>query len=264
MALAGFAALSAQAQEQEGGDTTKVKEKTETITFPTQGGKVEITFHSDTTMPKKPVKPHEPEERDFWAGLDLGFGGFLTGSTLNTPTGTDKYTTILGKSGHFGLNLWELGLPLGTNHVVLLTGLGVDFDQYRFSANYNPMMPTDTSGPVVRDYITNRFVTTTFNLPLMIGFDLGKKEGKGLNFSVGVVGSLVATAQTKEKYTENNTKVKAKTTADFGINPVRVNARAKLGYGSVGIFANYSLTPMFKSGSGQPELHPFSFGLSFG
>ena len=269
IATAVLAALSAQAQEQETGDTTKT-EKVEKITVPIKTGRIEIhVYENIDTATKKPESnnwtPSKPEARDFWDGLDLGFGGFVEGSNMSLPSGNHAYTSTLGKSGHVGFNAWEIGLPIYKHHMTLVTGLGMDFNHYRFSKNYNPLLPFDTAGnPVPREYITNRFITTSLTLPIMIGLDFGKTPGEGLNMSFGVVGSFVFETKVKEKYADNNSEIKRVTNSDFAVNPFRLNARAKIGYGSVGIFANYSLTPLFKNGGTQPELYPFSFGVSFG
>lgn len=267
MALAGFAALSAQAQDQEGGDTSKVKDKSEAITFPTNTGSIEIIFHSKIDSNKTTdIKPSKPEPRDFWQGLDMGFSSFIfANGTTNPPAGAERFTTDMGKSGHFGFNIWELGVPIYKNKIVFVTGLGVEVNRYRFTANYNPMSKPDTNGNyVTRDYITNRLITSQLNIPVMLGFDFGKEEGKGWNLSFGAVGSIVYGAKMKEKYTEDNTRIKKVTYDDYYMNPFRLNARVKVGYGSIGVFANYTVTPMFKSGSGMPDMHPFSLGVSIG
>jgi len=56
---------------------------------------------------------------------------------------------------------------------------------------------------------------------------------------------------------------KDKDRSSFNINAFEYAATARVGYKDVGLFATYSLTPLFESGKG-PELTPFSIGISFG
>jgi hypothetical protein len=54
---------------------------------------------------------------------------------------------------------------------------------------------------------------------------------------------------------------------DYSINPFRVQATARVGYGWFRAFANYSLTPYFKKDSGvagqeNPDIRVFSAGIT--
>ena len=46
------------------------------------------------------------------------------------------------------------------------------------------------------------------------------------------------------------------------VHPVGVNLLVQAGYGSVGLYLRYSLTPFFQRDKG-PEAVPYSFGLAF-
>ena len=47
----------------------------------------------------------------------------------------------------------------------------------------------------------------------------------------------------------------------YGLNPFKVDATVRMGYGSWGAFATYALLPMFEDGK-TTAVHPLTFGLS--
>jgi hypothetical protein len=59
---------------------------------------------------------------------------------------------------------------------------------------------------------------------------------------------------------ENGDRQKSRNNDDFNLNPFRVNASVRLGYGSFVLFANYALTPLFQKNEG-PDLTAFSTGI---
>ena len=86
------------------------------------------------------------------------------------------------------------------------------------------------------------------------------KNGKRLSISPGVTGGWRFTSYNKRVVNENGDRNKIRNNDDFNLNPFRVNASVRLGYGSFVLFANYSLTSMFKNNEG-PDLMPFSAGV---
>lgn len=271
LAIAFTAFHAANAQENEGTDTpdtTKKKETVESFTIPTDGGKIEIKFYAtdDTSANGDDDKPSKPELRKFWSGYDLGFNGYLTPSGGTTmPTGSEGFEINQGKSLHMGFNLYELGIPIYKHHVVLVTGLGIDYNNYRFKSNYTPFGTPDSTGVYQeRDYKQNRLKTFYATLPLMLGLDFSKPGKKGLHLAAGVVGGVRIGSYTKEKYNQGNDVIKTNTRGELDLNPFRLNAQARVGYGDFTVFASYALTEMFQANSGKPELYPFNFGISFG
>lgn len=54
--------------------------------------------------------------------------------------------------------------------------------------------------------------------------------------------------------------VKHKIFDDFNVNPWRVDATARIGYGNFTLFGSLSLTPFFKDNK-EPELHALTMGV---
>jgi hypothetical protein len=270
LAIAFTAFYSVQAQEEETEttpDTTKKKEVVETLTIPVDGGKIEIRFFEseDTTTTPKETKPKKVQPRDFWGGLDMGFNGYMGADGSTSIPSSPGFEINQGKSLYFGFNLYELGIPIYKHHVVLVTGLGIDYNNYRLKSNYSPFGTPDSSGKFLeRDYETNRLKTFYATMPLMLGLDFSKPGKKGLHLAAGVVGGVRFGSYTKEKYNEGNDVVKTNTRGEHDLNAFRLNAQARVGYGDFTIFASYALTEMFQENSGKPELYPFNFGISFG
>ncbi|TNE79515.1 MAG: hypothetical protein EP332_10615 [Bacteroidetes bacterium] len=242
------------------------------IVFPVEGGRLIVIFEADshkvakTDSLKKPFKKREAEPRDFWAGMDFGFNGYLTPSgNTDMTAGNEHFNYRMGKSTYLGFNLFEKDIKLYKHHVVLLTGLGIDYNNYRFAQDVNPFEAADSNGMrTQKDYITNRLKTFHATVPLMLGLDFSKPGKNGLHMAAGVVGSVRFASYTKEKVRIEGGQYKQNTHNDFNLNPFRVNAQARVGYGDFTLFANYALTPMFKKDVGMPEVYPFSFGVSFG
>lgn len=267
LAIAFTAFHAAQAQEkEETPDTTKKKETVESFTIPVEGGKIEIKFHEFEDTSTTVAKPKKTEPRKFWSGFDFGFNGYMTASGATTmPTGSEGFDINQGKSLYMGFNFYELGIPIYKHHVVLLTGLGIDYNNYRFKNNYSPFGTPDSSGAyVTRDYEQNRLKTFYATMPLMLGLDFSKPGKKGFHVAAGVVGGVRIGSYTKEKYNEGNDVIKTNTRGEHDLNPFRLSAQARVGYGDFTVFASYALTEMFRENTGKPELYPFNFGISFG
>ena len=272
MAAITLAIVAANAQEEPKPilipDTTHAP-STETIVIPMSGGKMEIRFTSDTTTRKDTTQKtwsHKPSPRDFWSGFDFGFNGFLTpDQSTSMAAGYENFNLNQGKSLYMGFNFLEQSIPLYKTNVVILTGLGLDYNNYKFSNNVSPFGDVDSLGQgVERDYIQNRLKTFYATVPLMLGIDFSKPHKNGLHLAMGVIGGVRIGSYTKEKYSEGSTVIKTNTRSEHDLNPFRVSAQARVGYGDFTLFASYALTEMFKDNTGKPELYPFNFGISFG
>lgn len=269
-----FSTAKAQVVIESNQDSTEVitedSSKNETIVIPTKAGKIEVKFTptpGDSTE-KKPEKKKEKEPVKSWSGLDLGFNGYTNSSQgISMPLGYEGFDLDIGRSYYMGLNLLERRLPIYRNHIGLISGVGMDFNNYRFRANYNPLGIPDSMGNfVTRDYTKNTLNTASITVPLLLSIDFTGKntKGRGLNMAFGVVGGVRVASMTKEKFSDGSSRMKFKTHDDFDLNPFRVNAHARVGYKGFSLFASYALTEMFKQNAGRPELYPFTMGIAIG
>ena len=79
--------------------------------------------------------------------------------------------------------------------------------------------------------------------------------------SIGFIGGIRLSTKTKVVYTsEKGNKRKLKENRSYGMVPIKVDYRLRVGYRGVCIWGNYSLTNMFNTNRA-PELKPFAVGL---
>lgn len=258
------------------GDTTRIK-----------WGNTNIFILDDSVSVKRAPK----KRRNHWAGVDLGINGFIspkTGFNLGNDPSAD--TTLpqnvtqfmeleYDKSWVFNLNFFEYFLKIKEHHFGLVTGLGLEYNNYEFKHNVklnpsggnyvydevNDFNRDYTWGEIdtTRTYTKNRFKTFYINAPLMLEVNTGQHKNKSFHVSAGAIVGYKFKTKMKYKYRENgeNTEHKYKDNQSFNTNPFRVSLTARVGYGWVNFFGTYSLTPLFEKNRG-PELHAFSVGVT--
>jgi len=177
-----------------------------------------------------------------WAGLDLMMNTFMS----NYGDMEFNYNIIKEKLGvTTGLGLSVMNYRLGDE--VRLTG-----DSAAIFSN------SDLVSNTIRSKLTVSYLT----LPLM--FELQSNSGsnnKSFHFGIGVFGGVKVGSHSKV-VTDDGGKDKYKSQDDFHLNPFRYGAMVRLGWNSVNLFAQYSLSEMFQSGEG-PVVYPMEFGFSF-
>ncbi|MDF1673604.1 MAG: DUF2807 domain-containing protein [Vicingaceae bacterium] len=234
------------------------------------------------TRTPKPRKNH-------WAGVDLGINGFMTSGgslDLSNPahfeqTNPEKVTQFmeldLNKSWTVSINFLELYIPIKNHHFGLVTGLGTEWNNYELKNN---VRLTPQGGEYVFDEVNeynqdytwgvvdtnfnltkNRFKTWFVNAPLLLEINPGKTRKKTFHLSTGAIFGLNLQTKMKYKFNDKGEDKKVKDKDSFNTNPFRVSLTARAGIGWFNVFATYSLTPLFESGSG-PELYPFSVGVT--
>ena len=82
-------------------------------------------------------------------------------------------------------------------------------------------------------------------------------KSNSFHVSGGVVGGVRIASHTK--IICNGAKSKSK--GDFYINPFKVDAIAKIGWGVINLYGTYSLTEMFRHDKG-PVVYPFEVGIT--
>lgn len=263
--LAGFA-LFASSTAAQSNDSDSNKTTFDTLSFTTSKGKVVRIIieekHATTTIDFKDREP-----RKFWSGLDVGLNGFLTANNELLPNAApyQNFNINQARSWYFGINLYEKFIPVYKKNVGLVSGLGMDFNSYRFTGNVNPLTRPDSSGNFqTRDYVTNRFRTFHATIPLLVAFDFGKNEDDdALHIAAGVIGAVRLGSATKEKYKVDDDVQKDINRLTNVVNPFRASAHVRVGYGSFTLWGTYALTDLFRSDSNLPQIYPFQIGIAF-
>lgn len=200
-----------------------------------------------------------------WAGFGMGINGWTGFGSVNLPPGQKYMELNYGKSLNFQLNPFEKDFHIYKNYLNLVTGIGFEWSQYEFanktklnadsSYTYGVIDTTNTYS-----YKKNRFKTTFVDVPLLLEINTSKNPKKAFHVAFGVIGAYRLGSRTRQVAELNGNVLRFIRKDDYNINPFRVNAHASLGYHNFTLYADYALTPLFKTNKG-PELYPFTIGI---
>ncbi len=198
-----------------------------------------------------------------WEGIEFGFNGFANPDYNRFgPIGKEFMALNQGKSAEFNFNFYELNIGLSKNYIGLVSGMGLSFNNYRFENPYTLGKGEYTIVPerLNADNLSKTKLAISYlKVPLLLEFQIPVNQHEGRLFiNVGLIGGVKIGSHTKVKYGDK----KDKNRSGFYINSFKYEATARIGYKDVGLFATYSLTPLFQSGKGI-ELTPFTIGISF-
>lgn len=203
-----------------------------------------------------------------WDGLALGLNSYVkTGFDTDLSPDAEFLELNTNKSWEVGLNVVEKSFGFANNHIGVVTGLGLTWNNYKFDQN----ITLDPGGSEItyfiepdKDYRKNKLTTLYLNVPILLEFHIPTgSNSKPIHINGGVVGGLKLGSHTKQVYEINNKEYKDKVKEDFHLSPLRYSAHASIGYGGITIYGTYSMTTLFESGEG-PELYPFTIGIILG
>lgn len=202
-----------------------------------------------------------------WKGLELGMNNYLTSDySLTLPAEAQFMELNTGKSWCVNLNMLQYDIGFGTDKVGLVTGLGLEFNNYRFDRDNSIIKDPVTRKIVSLEYDAGTYIeksklsTSYLTVPLLLEFQIPVSGYKRIHISGGVIGGLKIGSHTKVIYKEDGSKQKDKISDDFNLSPLRYGLTARIGYRALKIFATYNITPMFETGQG-PVLYPVSIGF---
>jgi len=208
---------------------------------------------------KKGFDPH-------WAGVELGINGLMNSDHSTNLKGDAAFLELnMSKSVNFNLNFFEHGIPLAKQYVGLVTGMGIEFNNFRFA---NDITLKEENGVVVADstYMLNgtnlsktKVTMSYLNVPLLMEFQIPAGHDK-IFISGGVIGGLRLGSHTKVVYQKGGNKQKDKVRDDFNLASLRYGLHARVGYKFIKLYATYYPVALFKSDKG-PEVYPFNVGI---
>ncbi len=202
-----------------------------------------------------------------WSSFEIGLNNYLTSDfSTNLPDNEYFMDINTGKSLNININFAQLGIGL-SRYFGLVTGLGLEFNNYHFNGNNN-IMKNELGVIVEYDagadgiYLDkSKLSTTYFVIPVLLEAQLPVNRYKTINLAAGVISGAKIFSHTKMKYYENGKK-KIKEKDDYSLNILRYGPTVRLGYECFQIYATYYLNTLFKENKG-PELYPIQIGLSF-
>jgi len=249
-------------------DTTRISFGNKKIIILDNEEEKEIEIGDDVLVDgklKEDSKPSKPQMPSIWSGFELGVNGYLNSdNSFNMDSVNSNWALNYGKSIAVNFNVWEARARIIRENVILTTGLGAEINNYRFDKNIRMISdttPTLAVNEANLDYDKTKLVTGYLNVPVYLTFATNPfKNGKRLSISPGITGGWKFTSYNKRVINENGDRNKSRNKDDFNLNPFRVNASVRIGYGSFILFANYALTSLFQKNEG-PNLTPFSAGI---
>ncbi|MEI6694858.1 MAG: DUF2807 domain-containing protein [Bacteroidota bacterium] len=211
-------------------------------------------------------KPYIHKFSGHWAGFELAFNGYLNkdnGTAL--PTQYEFLTLNDAKSIGVNLNVFELNANIINNRFGVVSGIGIQWNNYRFGDN---VVLVPDSGRVygfhntnITTYIKSKLVESWLRVPLFLEYQTAQKKSKQFHIAAGAVFGYKIGSHSKQVHFEGGDRTKPKIYNDFYLNPVKLDAEVRIGWGPINLFASYSLTPMYKDNKG-PEIYPYMIGIT--
>lgn len=206
-----------------------------------------------------------------WGGFDIGVNGLVDEDYKRDMPAEYNYLTLnMNKSVNVNINVYEQNFNLWANHFGMITGLGLEYTNYRFNDTINLVKGENgierkmwDEGQEQPAYIKSKLVVNYLKVPLLFEYQTNRHaKANSFHLTLGVIGGLRIGSHKKTVWQDGG-KEKNKVRDDFYLNPFKVEGTARIGWGIVNLYANYSILPLFEENKG-PEVYPFSMGLTLG
>jgi hypothetical protein len=200
-----------------------------------------------------------------WAGIDLGFNTFLNPDYTGYDSEFMKNDILRSNSLYLNLFQRSIGLQRNRNNFGLVTGLGIQFQDYRLDDNTTIEKTTDEVIVPKEFYYSEKQKSKLFifslTVPVLAEIQIPINNYRNrLYFSSGMYFSYRIGTYTKIKY-HSEQKQTLKVTDNYSLQNFKYGIMARTGYRWINFFAMYELTPFFKENKG-PVLTPFTFGVT--
>ncbi|GAB1403557.1 hypothetical protein MASR1M74_07350 [Lentimicrobium sp.] len=202
-----------------------------------------------------------------FGGFEMGVNGYLNSyGEFDMPEDYDFLDLRMEKSINVKLNILEQNFNLIRNKVGLTTGLGLEWKNFRFKDDVHLLARDgdvfNNFDNMPRNYTKSKLVVNYLNVPLMLEFQTNRfSKTNSFHIAAGIQGGLRIGSHTKNVFQENGNKKKVKDRDDFYLNPIKYDLMARIGWGKINLYADYSLNTLFKNNRG-PELYPFTLGIT--
>ena len=258
-ALLGAAAMGVFAQA----DSTKTVSDT-TVTKKAKY-KVSFNLHSkrDTTT-KKPSKAPGFSIGLTFARFDLGLATLVDNGSFTLSPKNDFLRYRSWKTSNVGFDVFQAGYRFNSAFKIYLSA-GFDWTHIRLREDITIQRDPDMSGlkytTDATDYSKNRFSSSYLRIPLSFEFRThDDNSGKRWHFVAGPDIGILLNGRVKQISEEFG---KQKFNYTYHYTKLRYGGFARVGYGSMGIFAKYYMNDMFDT-EAQKGLKNLSFGVMVG
>lgn len=225
-------------------------------------GQRDIVINDDGVKIKSRYKT--PKFNGHWAGFGISVNGLLNqDKKMDYPTGAPYLDLDYNKSIGVNVNFFEQNVNIYAQHLGLVTGLGVTWNNYVF-ADDNVVLTQDGElggyydTTSTMNYKKSKLMAASLQIPLLFEYQTNSKmKTNSFHVSAGVLGSVRMWSHSKNKLDDG----KVKTKGDFYINPFIIEGMATIGWGIINLYGTYSISTMFRDGKG-PECYPFAIGIA--
>ena len=171
---------------------------------------------------------------------------------------------------------YKYDIPLGNSNFSVHPGIAFTSEKFAFKENITLISSPTSSGYETQlvgldslfsdaDIKKSKLNAVYFEVPLEITYRSNRELPKrSINVTVGAKGGVLLDAKTKYTYRQDGQTKKSKQKEKYDLNTWRVVLVGKIGYGSVNLFYNYSLLPLFDGEKGPlgTQAQQMSFGIS--
>jgi hypothetical protein len=248
-----------------------------------------IMHHHGHDMGKCPRMCRRDKFNGHWAGIELGWNGYVNPDFNMTFPSSQRYLDLnTARSMTVNINPFELNLNIAKNHFGLTSGLGLTFNNYYFSNS--TLLIHDSSSLVSyrlvdqngqkADMKVNKLTVIWLTLPVLLEYQTNSKiKWNSFHAGVGVVVGVRICSYTKQIFHSRNTTFNleddygknigsiyvdehsTRTHNQYHLNPFKLDATMRIGWSFLNFYATYSITPMFQKDQG-PELYPWTVGIT--
>ncbi len=248
-------------------DTTTINIGRRRITIIDKEGDTSVSVTERDDMDEVPAR-RKNSFKGNWRGLELGLNNYVDGDFSTSLDPEDDFMELRNsRSRNINLNILQYNFAVSADNIGLVTGLGFEFNNYRFSGNVSIEKEDREIVPIDYDELgvsleKSRFRAIYLNVPLLLEFQTKHPQhSRRAYFSAGIIGGLNIGSNTKVVYKDNSGKTRERVRDDFYLSPFRYGLTVRTGYRALNLYANYYPTPLFQEGKG-PELFPVAVGFS--
>jgi len=250
-------------------DTTRIRIGKRKIIIMEEGKeKVESNEYPDPDKKGKKNKKKKEiklEAKDIWSGVEFGSNGFLVNkNSLKIPGSHEGFELDYAKSYFWNINPIEKNIPIYKQYVSITTGLGFEMNRYSFGNRYQLINVPDTLIAMKTgiNYKKNVLRTTYVTVPLFLEFNTSANPKHSFHFAPGIIGAYkLGSARIKQEFNLDGVDYEQNIYGNYYVNPFKLSAALRMGYGKLNLIAAYSLTELFSKNK-TIGLTPFTLGLN--
>ncbi len=249
-------------------DTTNIRFKRKTVKIIDENDETKILVKKNKDSDWEFWNEDDARFQGSWSGFSMGLSNYMNKDFSLSRNATDEFMDLnTGKSWNMNLNFAQYSINLINNKFGLVTGLGLEWNYYRFDNNNT--IQKDADGVIITDTTSysgfsidkSKLSTTYATVPLLLEWHSSSNQDRGVVIAAGVIGGVKLGSNTKIVYKENGDTNKDKKRDDYNLSPFKYGITARIGVGDWLVYGTYYLTSLFEKDKG-PELYPFSIGIA--